>query len=462
MSNSLTPTFRYTVLFHSSLLGGAERSALELVQALIKNGNLITCLVPDGPNELSEMLQTAGAKVERLTSIIWWTHQPLTAIEKTQEVESCLERIATDIVLTITGVIPQAAIAARKLGIPHIWFLHEFIDKDHGLEIPFNRGVFSRFVLEYSEKIICNSRTVQEYFFPESHDKVTFLYPFPTGIGDKKVFNPKDLHTPLELGVVANFSQGKGHLIMLSALSKLLNSGFNVRVNFFGNLGTSELRDQIDAYINLNNLEKKVSFKGFVSSREEIFESIDAVVISSPNEAFGRVPFEAMSYAVPVIYSKSGGLVEYIIPEKTGVSFEANDSVSLANSIRKLADPKFDLPGLILSGQAFVRNINNTNSYVSAVAAISKSVVQDFKKLPLQNSSNVLIDEYLSVTRQRDDLTRQRDDLTRQRDDLTRQRDDLTRQRDDLTRQRDDLWNSTTWKVTKPIRALINFFRKRP
>ena len=432
MNNTLPPTLRYTFLLHSSSLGGAERSALQVITGLIEKGNSITCLVPDGPNDLNEMLQIVGAKVERLTNVKWWTEEPIAAIEATQEIESFLKSIKSDLVVTITGVIPQAAIAARKLGIPHVWFLHEFIDKDHGMQIPFNRENFSRFVLEYSEKIICNSRSVQEYFFPESHDKVTFLHPFPEGIDLKKFLKPKGLRKPLELGLVANFTQGKGHLLLLSALSILINSDFNVRAKFFGNLQPSQLCDQIETYIKLNNLEKNVIFEGFVNSREEIFESIDAVVVPSLNEAFGRIPFEAMSLAVPVIYSKSGALIEYMIPEKTGIPFESNDSVSLANAIRKLAHPNFDLSGLVLSGQAYVRSIRNSNSYILTVSNIFKSAVQKYKKIPLQDSLNVLIEEYLSVTRQRDDLTRQRDDLR----------------------------NSTILKVTKPISTLVNFFRK--
>jgi hypothetical protein len=64
------------------------------------------------------------------------------------------------------------------------------------------------------------------------------------------------------------------------------------------------------------------------------------------------------------------------------------------------------------------------------------------------------------LTQQRDELTQQRDELTQQRDELTQQRDELTQQRDELTQQRDALLNSTIWRLTKPIRHLINFFKK--
>jgi hypothetical protein len=64
------------------------------------------------------------------------------------------------------------------------------------------------------------------------------------------------------------------------------------------------------------------------------------------------------------------------------------------------------------------------------------------------------------LTQQRDELTQQRDELNQQRDELTQQRDELTQQRDELTQQRDDLMDSTIWKVTKPLRNIVNFFKR--
>jgi uncharacterized protein YfkK (UPF0435 family) len=40
------------------------------------------------------------------------------------------------------------------------------------------------------------------------------------------------------------------------------------------------------------------------------------------------------------------------------------------------------------------------------------------------------------------------------------QRDELTKQRDELTKQRDEIVNSTIWKLTTPLRKLIDLFKK--
>jgi hypothetical protein len=68
--------------------------------------------------------------------------------------------------------------------------------------------------------------------------------------------------------------------------------------------------------------------------------------------------------------------------------------------------------------------------------------------------------ERLKLTQQRDELSQQHDELIQQRDELIQQRDELIQQRDELIQQRDALLGSTIWRLTKPLRDLINFFRK--
>jgi hypothetical protein len=43
MSTELPHTLRYAFLLHSSGIGGAERSALELIEKLIQYGNIVNC-----------------------------------------------------------------------------------------------------------------------------------------------------------------------------------------------------------------------------------------------------------------------------------------------------------------------------------------------------------------------------------------------------------------------------------
>jgi len=388
-SNTL---LRCTIFLHSPHLGGAERSALELIQGLSEYGYQIDCVLPTGGEQLIQMLRSAGAQVHELPSITWWTSDPIVSISESHTVQSLLKTLDTDLVITITGVIPQAAIAARELNIPHIWCLHEFLDLDHGLKIPFPKEVFSNIVLEYSEKVICNSKSVRDYFFGSQDSKIEVIYPFPQTLKIREYVEPSKSNPQFAaIGLIANFTPGKGHLLLLQALVKLQQSNIHVKVIFFGEGGTSVLRNEIQEFIRTNSLDQWVEFRGFVSSREEIFKQIQIAIVPSSNEGFGRVPFESMSFGVPVVYSESGALSENLVPYKTGVPFRANDALSLAEAIEEVISKKVDTEKLIINGLKYMKDIYASNSYVSDFIRTCEDARSSYSLSPLESSTAKLI-----------------------------------------------------------------------
>jgi glycosyltransferase involved in cell wall biosynthesis len=452
----------YTFLLHSCGLGGAELSTFELVQGLIEKGNTVECLLPLGGNILSEKLVNVGAKVYRLPSLTWWTSDPLLAIEEAKMVESIIESLNCDLVVTITGVIPQGAIAARNLGIPHVWCIHEFLDLDHGLKIPFSLNSFAGIVSDFSDKIVCNSKSVREYFFSHDDKKIEVIYPFPRFLEEDPI-RAKNLFPSsanFRLGLIANFSPGKGHKLLLKATKEINKSDKKVDIVFFGAGGTDELLADLQSFIVENSMQENVKLRGYVESKKEIYDSIDVVIVPSVSEGFGRVPFEAMAYGKPIIYSDSGALSEYMIAGKTGTSFNSNDSESLELAIRNLIDSETEHQKFIDNGYLFVDEISQTESYVFKFDRICNEAITNYSGAPLRNPISKLIASHLKLTAQRDELTAQRDELTAQRDELTAQRDELTAQRDELTAQRDAIIDSRIWRLARPLRNSINFLKK--
>jgi len=425
---------KYAFLLHSSSLGGAELSTLELIQGLVARGNTIECILPTGGKVLPEKLRIAGAKVHLVPGLTWWTSDPVIAIQESAGIESVLKSFECDLVVTITGVVPQAALAARNLGIPHVWCLHEFLDIDHGLKIPFSLDSFPKIMYDFSDKIVCNSKSVRDHFFPAPDKKIDVVYPYPRDLEEtiKQNRSPRGLGSRFKLGLIANFSPGKGHILLLNALQEVNKSKLIADVSFFGDGGTQELRAEIQAFIVKNSMEEIVEFRGFVESKKEMFASVDAIVVPSLNEGFGRVPFEAMAFSKPIIYSDSGALAEYMIPNKTGISFQANDSSALAAAILKMVDPKANIQDFIESGHEFIIERAKFESYVLDFMRICKEAVFAYSEVSLKNDLSKLIKDYSVVTHQRDELTHQRDELL----------------------------NSTIWKISKPLRSIINYFKK--
>ncbi|WP_420177123.1 glycosyltransferase family 4 protein [Kerstersia gyiorum] len=58
--------------------------------------------------------------------------------------------------------------------------------------------------------------------------------------------------------------------------------------------------------------QKNIEYGGWVSNRNELFESIDLLIMPSRQEAFGRSAVEAVASGIPVLVSKNGGLPETV------------------------------------------------------------------------------------------------------------------------------------------------------
>ncbi len=115
-------------------------------------------------------------------------------------------------------------------------------------------------------------------------------------------------------------------------------------------------------------LASRVVFKDPLPQRElaKQMAQAEALVLPSRSEGLGRVVFEAMACATPVIGSRVGGIGEMIVDEDNGLLVPPGDSEAVAIRLRwLLEDPeKFDQMGE--RARAFAERFFSTASYVDA------------------------------------------------------------------------------------------------
>lgn len=85
-------------------------------------------------------------------------------------------------------------------------------------------------------------------------------------------------------------------------------------------------------------LKSRVVFPGAVSHLElnQYFQSADVLVNPSLSEAFGMSLVEAMACGVPTVATTVGGMVDIVIPGKTGLLVPPNQPAALATAITQL------------------------------------------------------------------------------------------------------------------------------
>jgi len=88
---------------------------------------------------------------------------------------------------------------------------------------------------------------------------------------------------------------------------------------------------------------KNIEFLGLVSDDclADLYSKAQALVFPQ-EEDFGIVPLEAMASGRPVIAFRSGGAIETILENKTGVFFDEQTTDSLAYAVKNFDSNKFD------------------------------------------------------------------------------------------------------------------------
>jgi glycosyltransferase involved in cell wall biosynthesis len=118
--------------------------------------------------------------------------------------------------------------------------------------------------------------------------------------------------------IIYAFSKIKSHL----PLAKLLI------------IGEGALKQELKELTEKLNLQNDVIFTGFTPLAYRYLKALDIFVLSSIEEAFGRVLLEAMIAKVPVIGTRTDGIPEVI--GDAGFIVEARDSDMLSSAILKM------------------------------------------------------------------------------------------------------------------------------
>ncbi len=138
------------------------------------------------------------------------------------------------------------------------------------------------------------------------------------------------------IGVVGAVTARKGQLELVAALPQLLMQFPDLKVLLIGQFNKS---CRYYAKIRRSLLEKKlyrrVIWVGRRNNVHELIQALDLLVVPSLKEPLGLCALEAMAASIPVVASHRGGLKEFVIPEQTGLLFNPNNPVQIADAVSR-------------------------------------------------------------------------------------------------------------------------------
>ncbi len=377
---------KINILFvsHGGSVGGAEKCLLDLVSYLDKDKFNIYVNIPyQAP--LACRLEKAG--INYFTAITdlwippkskWGAKHAFTFFKQFRAriwaIETKIQTLNVNIVYSNSITCIDGAIAAYRMGIPHIWHLHENINSKTDL-----RSYMPIFIIRMilrklaSRYIVPSKRVADQLVAGEAYDTIA------NGI-DITNFRPTKsmiLHQELKLdentkiiAIIGSVIPAKGlNTFIASAIQLLKQSEDKLSFVIVGE-GDTDYINQLNQIIIENNQSNAFHFLGRRNDVRHILCSIDILVVASLSEGFSLVTIEAMASSKPVVSTRCGGPEDIIIDGETGFLVPINDSNAISNKLLYLLENPDIAEKMGQNGRERVKHFYTIETYISSIERV--------------------------------------------------------------------------------------------
>ena len=212
----------------------------------------------------------------------------------------------------------------------------------------FKDDFYHRWLYKNMDMMLAVTHQVKEQierFVPRDiRPKVEVLYmgaDFPQILSEsekQELRNKYALNDIFTVGIVGRIEEEKGQYIVIDAVKKLLVKEIDIQALIVGHAMKDKYLAELKESTRKDKLEEKIIFTGFTKEAQKLMQICDCLILATERETFGLVLIEAMASGVAVIGSDSGGPLEIIDDEKTGLLFKTNDAQDLSEKIELIMD----------------------------------------------------------------------------------------------------------------------------
>ncbi|MEM9739218.1 MAG: glycosyltransferase family 4 protein [Pseudomonadota bacterium] len=325
--------------------GGAERTVLEMAEAIIAAGG--TALVVSGGGRLLNDLDLLGARHMTLNVK---SKNPFVLRHNAARLAKIITEYGVDIVHARSRAPAWSAFwAAQRTGTSFVTTYHGAYSAQTKLKRGYNA------IMAKGERVIANSQWTAAHIRAEHNIDEKRLVTIPRGV-DLMTFDPgavsldriaaqRDgwgLALPkngLCLLLPGRMTRWKGQALALEALA-LLSPEERDRLGLvlMGDAqGRSDYVQSLMDNARAANLNHKVRFMPHTQDMPAAYLASDIVLAPSTRpEAFGRTAAEASAMGRPVIAADHGGARETVVEGETGTRFRPSDAAGLTAALRAL------------------------------------------------------------------------------------------------------------------------------
>ncbi|MDH4379246.1 MAG: glycosyltransferase family 4 protein [Vampirovibrionales bacterium] len=417
------PPIRVLYLCHDGGLYGAEQSLLQLITHL-DHTQVKPFVSIARPGPLAKVMEAIpGVTVLSHHRVSWVKHAqrhwfqrigdvialginalrrvpPLVQTIKTNTIQV----VHTNSVVSLEGALAVAYCRLTGYSVAHVWHIRELFTYPN----PRFQAVLGAWLMRYgipllSQRIIAISQAVIDQFPKRyawstskkatnrsaiSDPNTVMVLPNPVLLhisSTKKTSLPHATmpHT-VRLGFVGRLSPGKGLLTVIQALGLLKNNcSHSVELHLYGKFVDTRAEAEILQTIQQCQVASQVVFHGFTDPCA-IYDTIEALILPSNNEAFGRVLVEAMANGVLCLGANAGAIPELLKPNKTGWLFKADNPADCTTQIALLLEQWRESPqaieGIRTQAKQHAVTVCNPTRHAENVTRIYQRIVAEEAK----------------------------------------------------------------------------------
>lgn len=336
---------------HSSEIGGAELAIINTLKFWTTKHDVKPHFILPARGKLLNLIKENGWEYSVVSYGVWaWPVVPKKSEDVYRErvrnllsvrkILSIIKEQKPEFVLTNTVVSPWGALAAGMVGVPHVWYVHEYGDLDHGLVFEMGRERTLQDIDFLSDFVIANSRAIEKhlakYINPEKIH--TSYLPFDvqhiqnelaTATG-KQYF---DRSKGLGLYITGRITPSKGQFDAVKAVAILHKRNIPVQLCLVGAVEDEDYLRDIMTFAKKEGVETSILLPGYVTQPFALINSADICLTPSRLEAFGQTTFEYMLLGKPVIGTNSGGTIEMVRDGQNGFLYTYEHPEELADHI---------------------------------------------------------------------------------------------------------------------------------
>ena len=299
----------------SNIYSGAENIVIKIMKLLSQKDYSCVYVSPDG--EIREFVEEIGL-----------TFYPIVD-SSIVSVRKAICQIQPDIIHTTDyGMSTYASLL--NLGIPIVAHLH---NNAPWLKNPlYPKTILFAKALKNINQVISVSPSIEKEFVYRNllKKKNHVIYNVVDIERVRKLATECKSNEKFDIAFLGRLTSPKNPLLFCKIVMKYKEINEHVKAVM---IGEGELRNEVEQFINKNNLKDNILLMGFQKNPYKIINNSKILLMPSKYEGFGLVAVESLALGIPVVCSGVGGLKD-IITEKCGAI--CSETFEYSKEIQKL------------------------------------------------------------------------------------------------------------------------------